>query len=125
MRRKVADRNSGIWEMPVKKPVGSRKRAFFQRAGAAPMSEGPDLLAVVRAAVHERSVAKRELRERIHRQRQRFASTLRDSRKELGQRLLAAAGIGQADLDSLSKREEETIRTFLAEEQRAIASRPH
>lgn len=89
------------------------------------MSEGPDLLAIVRAAAHQQSLARREALEHAHRQRQRFTGTLQDSRRELGQRLLSAAGIGQAELDSLSKREEEAARAFLEEERRATASRSH
>ena len=87
-------------------------------------TEERDLLEVVRAAARTRSVARREMRERVLQQRQRFASTLKDSRKGLGQRLLLAAGLGQAELDSMRKREEETLRMFLEEERRAIAGRP-
>jgi hypothetical protein len=64
------------------------------------------------------------MREHVLRQRQRFASTLQDSRKDFGQRLLLAAGLGQAELDSMRKRQEETVRVFLEEERRAIAGRP-
>jgi hypothetical protein len=88
------------------------------------MTEERDMLEVVRAAARARSVARREMRERVLRQRQRLASTLQDSRRDLGQRLLSAAGLGQAELDSMRKREEETVRTFLEEERRAIAGRP-
>lgn len=89
------------------------------------MSREQDLLAVVRTAAHQQSVARREARKRIYQQRQRFTSTLQDSRKQLGQRLLAAAGIGQAELDLLAQREEETVRKFLQEERHAMASHIH
>ena len=88
------------------------------------MTEERDMLEVVRAAARARSVARREMRERVLRQRQRLAGTLQDSRRDLGQQLLSAAGLGQAELDSMRKREEETVRTFLEEERRAIAGRP-
>jgi hypothetical protein len=88
-------------------------------------TEERDLLEVVRAAARSRNGARRKMRERVLRQRQRFASTIQDSRRDLGQRLLLAAGLGQAELDSMRKHEEETVRMFLEEERRAIAGRPH
>jgi hypothetical protein len=90
-----------------------------EREDAVATTEERDLLEVVRAAARARSVARREMREHVLRQRQRFASTLEDSRKDFGQRLLLAAGLGQAELDSMRKREEETVRMFLEEERRA------
>lgn len=87
-------------------------------------TEERDLLEVVRAAAHARSVARREMRERVFRERERLASTLQDSRRGLGQRLISAAGLGQAELDSMRRREEETFRAFLEEEHRSIAGRP-
>jgi hypothetical protein len=88
------------------------------------MTEERDLLEVVRTAARARSGVRREMRERARRQRQRLAGTLQDPRRDLGQRLLLAAGLGQAELDSMRKREEHAVRTFLEEERRAIAGRP-
>lgn len=88
------------------------------------MTEERDLLEVVRAAARARTGARREMRERARRQRERLAGTLQDPRRDLGQRLLLAAGLGQAELDSMRKREEHAVRTFLEEERRAIAGRP-
>ena len=64
--------------------------SFTPRGGVVATTEERDLLEVVRAAARARSVAKREMRERVLRQRQRLASTLQDSRKGLGQQLLLA-----------------------------------
>jgi hypothetical protein len=83
-----------------------------------------DLLEVARAAARAQSVARRDMRERVFRERQRLASTLQDSRTSLGPRLLSGARIGQAELDSMQKRQEETVRAFIEEERRAIAGRP-
>src|SRR5512135_997569 len=93
------------------------------RGVAMATTEQRDLLEVVCAAARSRSVARRKMRERVLQQRQRFASTLQDSRRDLGQRLLLAAGLGQTELDSIRKREEETVRIFLEEERRATAGR--
>jgi hypothetical protein len=81
------------------------------------------MLEVARAAARARSVARREMRERVLQQRLRLGSTLQDSRRNLGQQLLSSAGLEQADLDTMRTREEEVFRRFVAEERRAVACR--
>jgi hypothetical protein len=87
-------------------------------------TEERDQLEVVLEEARARRVVGREMREHVLRQRQRLASALQDSRRDFGQRLLLAAGLEQAELDSMRKREEETVRAFVEEERRGIAGRP-